>query len=437
MFLFILAPHCQKSKSPPTAPVVPADATLSAVSGTVSDADKPVAGAVVRIRATENKTTTASDGFFVLAVPDGPDTLTVTAWKEGYLIGWIRAVPGADSLAVSIREHYVTDNPEYGWFSFEGVTGSASCAKCMASYDEWISDAHSQSAVNPRFLSMYNGTDLSGNRNPAGRDAMDRDGGHRPLRLDPPTPDSGPGYKLDFPNLAGNCVACHVPGMAAKPGMESAADPNLAQGVDKEGVHCEFCHKIGAVNLDPSTGMPHPGMPGVLSYRLYRPPDPGKQVFFGNFDDVTRRVTYLPLMERSEYCAGCHFGEFWGTVVYNSFGEWLDSPYSDPESGKTCQACHMPTVNYEFFAFPERGGVRRDPSRIFSHRMPGAMDETFLRNAVTMRVHTSLNRGKVGVLVSITNDKTGHHAPTDSPLRHMILTVVATDAQGDTLRPIH
>ena len=40
-------------------------------------------------------------------------------------------------------------------------------------------------------------------------------------------------------------------------------------------------------------------------------------------------------------CAPCHFGQFWGTQIYNSFGEWLDSSYSDPETGRTCQDCHM------------------------------------------------------------------------------------------------
>ena len=35
--------------------------------------------------------------------------------------------------------------------------------------------------------------------------------------------------------------------------------------------------------------------------------------------------------------------------------------------------------------------------------------------------------------VSITNDKTGHHVPTGYPLRHMVLVVEATDAEGNPL----
>ncbi|MFQ6014087.1 MAG: hypothetical protein ACE5NP_01420 [Anaerolineae bacterium] len=209
--------------------------------------------------------------------------------------------------------------------------------------------------------------------------------------------------------------------------------------------------------LDPATGLPYPNMPGALSLRLYRPEE-GQQLFFGNFDDVTRRVSYLPLEEESAFCAPCHFGVFWDTVVYNSFGEWLESPYSDPEgspepssraqaeglvegtgqtarlsSPKSCQDCHMPVAGYDYFVFPEKGGLHRDPNRIFSHRMPGATDEELLQNAVTMTATARLEGDTVVVPVDITNDKTGHHVPTDSPLRHLILLVRATDRQRQAL----
>jgi hypothetical protein len=37
------------------------------------------------------------------------------------------------------------------------------------------------------------------------------------------------------------------------------------------------------------------------------------------------------------------------------------------------------------------------------------------------------------VNVTITNDQTGHHVPTDSPLRHLLLLVTATDSSGAAL----
>jgi hypothetical protein len=50
-----------------------------------------------------------------------------------------------------------------------------------------------------------------------------------------------------------------------------------------------------------------------------------------------------------------------------------------------------------------------------------------------MTVSTRLEDEKLMVEVSITNDKTGHHVPTDSPLRQLILLVNATDENGDPL----
>jgi hypothetical protein len=93
----------------------------------------------------------------------------------------------------------------------------------------------------------------------------------------------------------------------------------------------------------------------------------------------------------------------------------------------------MPLAGYDFFVFPENGGLIRDPSRIFSHRMPGAMDEALLQNAVTMTATAELEADTIVVQVAVTNDRTGHHVPTDSPLRHLILLVEVTDAAGSPL----
>jgi len=422
----------------PTATVPSVETPLSpdAVSGVVYDEGGPLPGATVRVQATNNNTTTDDDGFFALSGLSPSVPVTITAWTEGYYVGWISALPGAEPVTITIKPHYTTDNPDYTWFSMEGAEGSKSCGHCMADhYAEWLEDAHSQSAVNPHFLTMYNGTDVQGNQSPLTRYGYSRDYGSFPLRPDPNQPYYGPGYKLDFPHTAGNCAACHVPAAAAKPGGAYAADPNQLSAIESEGVFCEFCHKIGDVTLDPATGIPYPNMPGVLSMRLYR--SEGDEVlFFGTFDDVTRRVSYLPLEEESAFCAPCHFGVFWDTVIYDSFGEWLRSPYSDPENGQTCQDCHMPVTDATFFALPDKGGVERPPGRIFSHYMPGAMDEELLQHAVTITATAQLEGDAVTVQVDITNDQTGHHVPTDFPARHLILLVQATDAYGNPLEQL-
>jgi hypothetical protein len=277
---------------------------------------------------------------------------------------------------------------------------------------------------------MYTGTDLLGNQSPATRYAFSRDYGSFPLPPDPAIPYYGPGYKLDFPKTDGNCAACHAP-LAAIDAPYNV-DPTNLTGIEAEGVNCDFCHKIWDVRLD-DFGLPLPNMPGVLSFEFRRPPD-GHQFFAGPYDDVAPgEDTFSPLQRQSQICAPCHFGVFWDTLIYNSFGEWLDSPYSNPETGQTCQDCHMPSGYSDHFALPDQGGLIRNPETIFSHLMPGAADEQFLTDALTMSVDAARENGEIILQVDIFNDNTGHHIPTDSPLRHMILVVGASDSWGQSL----
>jgi hypothetical protein len=163
-------------------------------------------------------------------------------------------------------------------------------------------------------------------------------------------------------------------------------------------------------------------------------------LFFGTFEDVNADEgdINLPLLKESRYCASCHFGVFWNTVIYNSYGEWLASPYSKAESGKakTCQECHMPSPTVWkgktiTNVAPGKGGIERDPSTIHSHFM--TVDETLLKNSLTMTVKTKVQKQKIAVDVTLCNDKTGHHIPTDSPIRHLILLVAAKDSRGNAL----
>ncbi len=404
------------------------------------DDEGPVAGATVRVQATGNSTLTAADGTFTLAGLSEGDAFTVSAWKDTYYCAKVEDVtPPASGITLTLRRYQTNDNPDYEWIP---PTGENSCFSCKPGVTEiWLKNAHAGAASNPRFLTMYNGTDMDGNQSPLTRRGYSRDYGFFPIRPDPNRPYYGPGYKLDFPDTAGNCAACHTPGAAVD--APYGTDPNAVAGADAFGVHCDFCHKAADVHLNPDTGMPSPNMPGVLSMDVRRPfpEDPDRyQLFFGTFDDdnVPEEDTYLPLIETSQFCAPCHFGVFWDTVIYNSFGEWLESPYSEPETGKTCQNCHMPApaiLDGEPLTnvAPDAGGVERDPMTIHPHTQPGAMDEELLKNAVTMTASAQLEDDAVVVQVEITNDQTGHHIPTDSPLRHLILLVQATDADGKPL----
>jgi hypothetical protein len=421
----------------------------TAVSGSVHDANGPVAGATVRVKATDNKVITDTEGHFVLSGLSPNEPVVLTAWAEGYYIGGGKDgyLPGDSNIEIVLTAHSDTDNPNYAWLSafadagYEGSGENTNCENCHADpknsqtalpFSEWLKDAHALSAKNSRFLTMYNGTDMAGNQSPETQYFQTRDYGRIPLRPDPNKPYFGPGYKLDFTSTTGNCASCHTPAAAIDAPYNT--DPTTVSGVGAEGVACDFCHKIWNVSLDPLSGLPYPNMPGVLSFE-FRRPTKGHQFFAGPFDDVAPgEDTYSPLQKQSRYCAPCHFGVFWDTLVYNSFGEWLGSPYSNTETGKTCQDCHMPQGLNKHFARLDKGGVIRNPQTIFSHCMPGAANEELLRNAVDMDVKVDHHDERLVVTVTITNDRTGHHVPTDSPLRHLILVVRAIDSQGHLLR---
>jgi hypothetical protein len=434
------------------------------ISGLVVDANGPVGNAILQVQGTAQTTTTDLKGSFTLYGMGGIAPVTITAWAEGYYVGWTKLDPvspdfkATQPVTITLKPLFSKDNSHYGWFSFKGVEGSASCGSCHREYEEWLSDAHSQAAVNPRFISIYTGSDVNGNQGQLTQ--WDREG----KALVPEAVEGyyGPGYRLDNPQRAGNCATCHTPLASTNvntnncgwsgchtdltaeraPQVDDGVIPLHLTGDAADGVACDFCHKIGEVYLDPQTSLPYADKPGILSMRLYRPEE-GQQVFFGTLVDVNRRVSYSPLQAESAYCAPCHFGVFGGVVghnsvsggvvIYNSYGEWLESPYSDPETGKTCQECHMKPVEENFFVFPKQGGIKRDYFEFHDHYMPGASDEQLLQNSVTMESQAQHQGDQLTVDVRITNDQTGHHIPTDAPIRQMLLVVEAFDADGNRL----
>ncbi len=391
---------------------------IVAVNGIVMEQDGgPVAGAIVRQQTTNSATTSAPDGVFTLDGLTEGIQITITAWQEGYFVGWATVTPPQTGITITLKPHYTTDNPDYQWFSSNDPDHIMSCTHCMVAWSQWRANAHADSATSPRFFSIYNGTDVTS------------------------TITVTPGYKLDFTGTAGNCATCHAPTAAiagiATPFTGTATitgtfstDMNELSGVDTEGVFCEFCHKVGDVYLDPATGLPYEDRPGALSMRLYRSP-PSGVLFFGPFDDVTRRVTYLELEKKSQFCAPCHQFSFGGTPIYQSFKEWLESPY--PAQGIECQTCHMTPTGMDYFVFPWKGGFIRDPALIASHLQPGASDVDLLQNTVTMTVSAQQVKGSLQATVTITNTDAGHHVPTDHPGRHLLLVITATDALGQDL----
>ena len=464
-FLLVLASGLAVATASPAPQATPQPGLPSTVTGIVTSADEPVASALVQVQGTPNRTETDADGAFILTgIESSTAPVVITAWTSGHYVGWTALDPAAgwpadEPVLIALKPLPTHDNYEYDWFSFDGIEGTESCGLCHREYDEWLADQHSQAAVNHRFITMYTGTDVDGN---AGQITQLKLDGTARLP-DPDKPHYGPGYLLDNPTRTGNCAACHAPLASKTPNTQNCAwsgchtnltversptfigepaSPTGLTGDAAEGITCDFCHKISNVILDPETGLPLPDMPGIMSMELMRPTE-GEEVFFGTVMDVNRRVSYLPLQSESAFCAPCHYGVFGGvvgdgtvangTVIYNSYGEWLESPYSDPETGKTCQDCHMPEVDENWFVYAERGGLERDYVALHNHTMPGASDQDILENSVTMTSHAERDGENMVVKVNVTNDLTGHHVPTGVPIRSMMLVVEALDADGKPL----
>jgi hypothetical protein len=379
--------------------------TSATASGVVVDADGPVSGATVRVRATDNVTLTTASGQFTLASLVEGQSIEVTAWADGYYVASTHVTPTVGDITLTLRPYHQQDHPDYEWTSPISGTSEGACGNCHPMIvSQWITNAHGLAVSNPRFFSLYNGTNLSG------------------------TVAVGPGYVNDFPGTAGNCANCHAPGL----GVDGYLTTNMneARDVITAGIHCDYCHKVGGIYLNPATRSVYRNVPGAQSTRLLRPP-PGDNIFLGPYDDIHDPDTYLPAMAESRYCAPCHQFSFWGTPIYESYEEWLASPYA--EMGVTCQACHMPPNGDTTFALPEVGGLEHPPERIPSHLDLGATSVELLQNTVTMTLSVQQAAGEVWVTVTITNTGAGHHVPTDHPGRHLILTVTATDDQGQPL----
>jgi len=395
-----------------------ASQTVSISGSVVGEDGAPIEGATVRIQATENSTTTGTNGAFTLTGVERGIEITVSGWKEYYYsVKEENVVPPAEGIELVLRLYQTDDNSDFEWtLPISDDPDVLTCSSCKPGVTGiWLGNAHAGAGTNQRFFSMYNGTDTLG------------------LTQVPP------GYVQDFPNTAGVCAACHAPGAAID--APYTTDMNELNGADTFGVHCDVCHKAAGVYLNPATNLPYDNVPGVLSMDVRRP-WPGTdryELFFGTFDDdnVPEEDTKLSLIAESQFCASCHQFSFWGTPIYQSYNEWLESPYAEEEV--TCQMCHMPVpsvLDGEILTnvAPGKGGVERDPMTIHAHTQPGASDIDLLQDTVELALHLeSTDDGFVEATVAITNTKAGHHVPTDYPGRQMILVVTATDEGGAKL----
>ncbi len=387
---------------------VPSAPTLSGI--VLDESGVPVGQAVVRLQGEGFSAATGPDGRFRLDTGKTSTARLLTAGRPGYFNGAVPVTQRQSGYEIRLKPVPPGDNQGYRWLPSLTGTGpfpagqaqeAQPCLECHpAVAAQWRQDAHSRAAVNPLFLGFFYGTGAGGK--PA-----------------------GPGYKLDFPNSSGNCAACHIPVAFLETAFNT--DPMRIAPEAREGIGCDFCHKINAAVVD-ETG----GRPGVMSYHFTRP-DSGRQVFYGPLDDVfPGDDSYHPLYRQSLYCAPCHHGRFWNVLAYSEFQEWQESSYA--RRGIHCQHCHMkPDGVLTRFTEQSKGGIARRPESLASHVNFGIKDAQFMRESIDLTTRAALEEGRLIVVTQVENTNAGHHYPTGNPMRHLILLVDAIDGQGRRL----
>lgn len=176
------------------------------------------------------------------------------------------------------------------------------------------------------------------------------------------------------------CSSCHAPLPVLLTGLDS--DPFVRAEGHEEGVGCIECHWNG----DAVEG-PLPAAPAACN------------------------PVENPAFARSEVCAPCHAPH--GSIEELAASEW-------GARGHACQTCHMPVVR--------RPSANGGPVRsVRSHRMLSFRDPEFLRGAVSTR--TSIDGRRL--VVSISNDGTGHRFPGEIYNRKVVLEVRMADPAGN------
>jgi hypothetical protein len=388
------------------AAVVQSGDSRNDVSGRVvsDDSSAPLDGVRVGIRGTSDRVVSDENGRFRLRAATDSH-VRITGWKPGYFIAGASRTAEGD-LELRMRLHPAEDSPEYQWVDpGPDPAGADNCANCHGQiYRQWSVSSHARASVNRHFLNTFYGTDWLGN------------------------PEKGWNFRRDQPDARAVCSACHLP--TVTPADPSAESPALAAGVTREGIHCDFCHKIRDTEFahsHESLGLQH----GRDAFQFVRPAN-GPQVFFGPLDDVDRgHDTYVPLYRSSAYCASCHEGTLFGMRVYETYSEWLASAYR--KDGIECQSCHMKPDGKTRNIAPDHGGADRHPASLSTHQFPGSTDDELLRSSLELSLTGTRDGSSVRAAVRLRPIDVGHRLPTGSPDRHLILVVRATDEQDAVL----
>jgi hypothetical protein len=283
--------------------------------------------------------------------------------------------------------------------------------------------------------------------------------------------------------IEGECSICHMP-MAAKTAMAAgghgavftnlpvgqAATPDALLAAD--GVSCTVCHQISPEGLGEDSSFTG-GF--VVDTRLVA----GERTIYGPFEVDAGRAEVMRSASRfrpaegshvqsSELCATCHTlytkslgpgGEVIGELPEQvPYLEWRHSAFWRED--RSCQSCHMPTVEHETPVSSVLGQPRADVSRhtfrggnFFMLRMlnryrdelgvtalPAELEATAIRTLEHLRTSSAqiaiegaaAASGALELDVVVTN-LAGHKLPSAYPSRRAWLHVTVRDRDGEAV----
>ena len=395
--------------------------------------DKPIQGATVRVPGTEQLDDDDYEGYWLMYCIDKQ---TITASAPGYQDASIPCNGVDREYRIILQD--MKDDPSYSWRS-----ARADCAECHAGspntsldeLSEWSLSGHARKNDNePDYLrAMYEGAGSNGQA-------------------------AAPGFRLDHPNEYGNCAYCHFPA-AVEPSHQVVDLFRFLPPTDDargEGITCDVCHKVTSLKLDDDS-YPYGDQPGVLSFEFARSQSNPSLMIGPYFNPQISSgsppsITCSPVFSESEFCAVCHYGKFYNQTIYNSYGEWRNSPYQqkyllsasnqiigENPDYRSCQDCHMLFMDPDGPPQPSDHDACTNTDRQwinFNHDMlrhgrgvknPDQEIPTLIENSASVSLEPRKENGQIKVKVTITNVGAGHKLPTDSPLRQLILVVEAQD----------
>ncbi len=259
---------------------------------------------------------------------------------------------------------------------------AATCGACHSRvYDEWSESWMARSFSNATFQAIY-----------AYRTESD---------------------KQDGTATALGCLRCHAPlGFLSQ-------DVSGERAETKEGVSCDFCHRVVAVNersahlhvAELSTG-------GAV----YGPT--------GGIDSPAHPSRQSTVFADSSLCALCHVDRSAdGIPLEHTFTEWKGSEFANRGIG--CADCHMPQKEGPATDGP---GQTERRSTHASHRFHGGHANSPMLQAAA-RVEVLLADASRELQISVRNSSVGHNFPSNGAhLAELALEIEIIGPQGSVLR---